>query len=210
MELFTFIELFLILILIGTLTVTGWFFITRGRKEMLPDGTLISKGKIFKGWFFFWTRTKGKEVVFYKGDQIVQLYRLYQIEYPGNPYNLHSGGNSFIVGIRDRDRYLSLLKNDLPQIEERLGCKIDLKQEVLSLYKLYDRYVFPWWVRDPLAVCSTCFASIYGSIFYWSVILLANDLFAWTEHIFFAKIFFWVAFCLSLAVCNTALAKKFN
>lgn len=204
----TFLHNFLLITIIGTLAVTGWFFITRGSKELQPDGTYKEKGKIFKNWLFFWTKTKAEnKKIFYKGFALQSVVDEINTNHP----NLGLTVRVFdYVHINNDTIYRS--ENQIKNILAAAGgLKLaDYSGNTFTVYKDEVDFVFPWWVRDPLAVCATCFASIYGTIFYWGVILNVPELFAWAPHIWFAKIFYWVAFCLSLAVLNTALAKKFN
>lgn len=212
MQFFQFIQLYLCLLVAGTLAVTGWFFITRGRKEQLPNGEISYKGKIFKGWYFFFTKTNGKKRIYYTGIQLEQLHNQYLIDFPDNPFSFTVDGNSFLINTETsfRERRLKDFIDNKARVEIALGAKALVKGHNISFYKEYDDYVWPEYIRDPLAMCCTCFASIYGSIFYWGVISMSNGLFDWTENVVTAKVFFWISFCLSLAVLNTALAKKFN
>lgn len=214
-----FLQAFTLITVLGALAVTGWFFITRGKIQQLPDGSIKKTGKIFKGWYFFWTmEKKAKKKVFYTGSALKKVV-----------YELNNSYRKYIFKISVDEKYMLIFpqpgaafdKPDiltmLQEIEYKWSFKINSNSQskeyvTVAPYEEHPQYIFPSLLRDPLAVCATCFASIYGSIFYWAVILNAKCLFAWTwpAHILLMKIFFWIALCLSLAVLNTALAKKFN
>lgn len=212
MTLLEFMQFYMYFLVAGTLAVTGWYFITRGEKETMPDGRIHKKGKVFRDWYFFWTKTRGLKKVFYKGSELDLLWSRYKMEYgEENPFNFSPDYNSWIVPVTTENS--NYLLHNIRGLEERLQVRAEIRKNVVSFYKEYDDFVFPAWVRDPLAQCATCFSSVYGSIFYWGVICLGNNknyIFAWTEYVLLAKICFWIAFCFSLAVLNTALAKKFN
>lgn len=200
-----FLQTFTFMIIIGSLLVTGWFFITRGFEQIMPDGNIYRYGKVFKGWYFFWNKKKiEKQKIYYTGKQLSELVVNLQrndalkIQLYGNAIRIGTGN-----GIDVENLYTSSVSH---------GFKVfDKGDNVFALYKEYDDYVYPWWVRDPLANCATCFASLYGTIAYWTFIALSKEsLFYWSSHPVIASITFWVAFCLSIAVINTALAKKFN
>ncbi len=215
-----FLTFFLLLTIAGTLAVTGWYFITRGEEETRPDGSKKRVGKIFKGWYFFWTREMPlKKVVFYKNEELQKLLKELSDNYPYLVFTT-IGETWFKIIDPAYDYYQDkvqkvapLIAKLLPEMAEKWELKI-MEQSALhnfEAYKLYPQYVFPEWVRSPLAECATCFASVYGSAFYWLVIAMVKEpLFAWSNGCGVTAIFFWIVFCLQLAVLNTALAKRFN
>lgn len=205
MTLIQFLITYFLFVGLGTLTVSGWFFITRGREEKLPDGSIQKKGKIFKGWYFYFTRIESVSRIFYSGAELEKLYCEYLSLFPKNDYGIiKSEGNEYLI-IEKKDA-------DFSDLFIKFGKKFVKTESIIRFYEEKNNYRFPEWIRDPLAVCATCFSSIYGSIFYWSVITLSCDakLFSWAANATAAVVFFWVFFCMSLAVLNTAIAKKFN
>lgn len=214
MNIIQFLTFFSLMTAAGTLAVTGWYFITRGEKETLPDGSIKRVGKIFKGWYFFWTKEKEtKKKIFYKGDALAKIIA----EVNSNlPYTrLVMDGYSFrIFATQDEKQEFPLvaIPNIISQIEHQWGVKLFPKSDgYFSVYKEYPDYVFPEWVRMPLAVCATCFSSIYAAIYYWGLIgLIAQPVFTWATYPWAAAIFFWGVFSFALSVLNTALAKAFN
>jgi hypothetical protein len=213
-----FMVAYLLMLIIGTLTVAGWFFITRGSTEILPNNNLLRKGKIFKGWFFFWMQEKHERSrIYYTGAQLRILVNEFKSQ-------LRDKYNECAVTVHDasidlRDMDPNNRKNMLAKLEAELQIKFSFKGYTdegktiasFSIYKEFIQYRFPEWVRHPLAQCATCFSSIYGSLFYWIVIhFLGEDLYSWARLPILAMLFFWVVFCLSLSVSITAVAKKYN
>lgn len=204
----TFCTLFIFFLVAGSLAVTGWFFITRGEEITLEDGSKKRNGKIFKNWYFFWTKQKPcKKRVFYDENHLALLVSEIEDKFY----------KDYIMHIKRIEKMLVILQpqlfyNEMRWIEKAYQVKFfDKGNGHFSVYKEYPNYVFPYWVKDPLAVCATCFSSIYGSIFYWGLVaLVKKSLFAWSDSPALAAIFFWITFCFSLSVLNTALAKKFN
>lgn len=212
----TFIQSFLIIIILGTLTVTGWFFITRGYEQLMEDGSIYRYGKIFKAWYFFWTKKKKeKERVYFDNAHLMTLY--YEIRKKFQ-YNAQvSGKKPFAIWVDGDEMYIDIFTitdyiEKIREIENDNKIKFfDIGTGQYKVYKEYDQYVYPEWIRDPLAACATCFSSIYGTAFYWLLIALCDvNLFAWSSYPVLASVFFWISFCFCLSVINTAIAKKYN
>lgn len=206
-----FIGVFFVILFIGSLAVTGWYFITRGEIKTLEDGVTKKKtGKVFKGWYFYWTRTKPeKKKVYFDEAHLFDLFIKMKPKF-------HAGGNNFDIVLEGRAfkiKNATKWQEEIRWSEMAYDVKfIEMSPGEWKVYKEYDDYVFPYWVRDPIAVCATCFASIYGSLFYWPVMwfLPKDNIFTWATSPFLAAVIFWGIFCFSLSVINTALAKRFN
>lgn len=203
-----FCTLFLFFLVAGSLSVTGWFFITRGEEIVLEDGTKKRNGKIFKNWYFFWTKQKPckKKIYFDENHIAVLLAEIKSYFYAEGLTHISRVGRTVMIVKPE------LFYDQMKLIEKNYQIRFfDKGGGQYAIYKEYPNYVYAYWVKDPLAVCATCFSSIYGSIFYWSLVaLVKKPLFTWSGSPALAAIFFWIAFCFSLSVLNTALAKKFN
>lgn len=213
MTIIQFLQFFLIITAFGTLAVTGWYFITRGDEETLPDGSKKRTGKIFMGWYFFWTKEKSrKKKIFYQGEQLQKLVAELRSNYLILDFD--TDGFHFTVTVQPgKEAAATDISSYINDIEKKWDIKIKgfngLKH--FKAYKEYPEYVFPELVRTPLATCATCFSSIYGSIFYWGAVsLVQQKLFDWSYIPWLAAVFFWGVFCFALSVLNTALAKSFN
>lgn len=201
MNILLFIKLYGALMAIGSLTVTGWYFCTRGQENTLPDGTVEKTGMIFKSWYFFWMQKKGKKKIFYKEHELSKLIAEISSNYPQYSFIPH----------------LYAFETNAPfavvnSIAEKWHIEALVKRaETYAFFKEIDQYKFPEFVRMPMVQCITCMASIYGSIFFWGAVsLIKEPLFTWCVIPWLAAVFFWVVFCFSLSVLNTALVRKFH
>lgn len=196
-------------LIFGSLAVTGWYFITRGEIKVREDGSKVKTGKIFRDWYFYWTKTKpNKEKVFLNEANLYELYLKIRDQYRAKELFAAISVEGTSLMFKSPEKF----NEERRWIEKAFTVKFfDKGGGMYAVYKEYDDFVFPAWVRDPLAVCATCSASVYGSIFYWLLIALVDvDLFAWSSAPMWAAFAFWVAFCFTLSVLNTALAKAWN
>lgn len=211
MSLMNFILLFAFLVIGGSLSVTGWFFITRGWVEILPNGKPVKRGKLFNRWFFFWNRENGSpKKIYFEAQELYYLVGEMSGLFPDFNFENRGGTSIRIYGnYKDHQNILAQVSKKLDVQFSSFGGSDGYCE--YAAFREYPVYVFPEWVRFPLACCSTCFASIYGSAFYWGAISLINEnIFGWATSPVVACLFFWIVFCLTLAVINTALAKKYN
>lgn len=207
---------FFALLLLAGMFINGWYAITRGYKEYYPDGTIRKRGKIFREWTFFWEKEKPEPILkFYSGAELV--YLLHKMRIYIKP--------DMSVGIRN-DNELSVsesFKPMIPIIEKEMDIQMSIHWEeghtmsIVNVWKKYPDYVFPWWMRDMLASCITCFSSLYSTLFYVFIhVLFRWDILRHTLYGCFAddKMWLaipltWVTYCFSLAWLNTVLWKKF-
>lgn len=184
----------------------------------MPDGTVDKQGKVFKGWYFYWMKEKrGKKKIFFMGDQLDDLVRKLnatkQAEFKViGSYGIIAYKRSYNPESAGSEVPPPLPNNVITDILLDMNIKfIDKGNTGVTAYNQYTEYRFPEYVRMPLAQCATCFASIYGSLFYWIGMLVIDvKPFGWSSSPVIAMIFYWIVFCMSLAVINTALAKKYN
>lgn len=202
-----FILSYLGLIAMGSLAVGGWFFTTRGKATILPNGAIKKEGKVFKFVYFYFMEETGTEKIFYRVGQVTKLIeemRATGLIPEGIGFNI-----SYESGIVSTtwDGAKKFLYNYCKQVG--VGF-LDKGDGYFAFYKEYPVYRFPEWVRDPLVKCATCFSSFYGSLFYWTAYCFIGDhLFLWMQMPL-APVIFWIIFCFSLAIPLTALAKKYN
>lgn len=216
MTLLHFLQVFLLSLVTGALAISGWYFITRGRIETLPDGTKEKRGMIFSFWYFFWTRTAERpRRIYYTGDQLMALYKDLSralIGPAGKSPNLLDKIEVFYSSVKLHNYDYWKASGALDRFSEAHEVGLVYKGDgYVSIYKEVDEYVFPVWLRKPLATCPTCFAGVYGTLFYFAASALAGDgLYAWATAPAFAFFFFWVVFCMALAVLNTAITQTFH
>ncbi len=192
---------YVLMLISGSLFMTGWFAITRGRIEYTVDGEAFKTGKLFNGWHFFWTG--GTEIsVELKGEQLKSIWFKIYKELPSLSLNETATALYFNVGD------FVIVKEKIFHLEMMSGCKVFQHSSFIVLSKKVKKYNFPELLRDPISECPTCMASVYGSIYYWSVVLLNNKIFEWATYPVAAALVFWVFFCIGCAFINTILAKK--
>jgi hypothetical protein len=208
MDFKTFILVYFVIVFSGSLAVTGWYFITRGDKKILEDGSEKRVGKVFRNWYFYWTKIRGMKKIYFDEPHLFELFLKIRDKFMVSKgvYEIKQTERKF--WITNWENY----SEEMRWIENAFEVKFKhTGGGQFVVYKEYEDFVFPYWVRDPLAQCATCFSSIYGSIFYWLLIALPKQsLFNWASIPWLAAVCFWIAFCFSLSVINTALAKRFN
>lgn len=208
MTLFHFFIAFILLLVISSVIICGWYSITRGEVDFKSDGTSYRKGKIFKAWHFFWTQ--GLEIrIRVQGMMLAEA----------------------VVKINDRYN-LKLIPNlqldaaNIEQDDEAIKNVIDKTWEIYKITGLYmhDKaigdtvyfeffkdecnYIFPEWMRSPMSECVNCMASVYGTIIWAAVQILSNaEMFSWCQWPVFAALFFWVLFCMALSALNGIIIK---
>lgn len=217
----TFFAIYAALFAFCTTTLVGFYLATRGDYEALVDGSKRKRGRVLRAWSHYWDQTKGSKLVPYKG---AAFHELAKTAMPLLAQHLPPPGV-----IIYKPNHIKIEKTELTEcrrefLEHELGVKIfttDLSvpetiggsgTQVQSIYfcKEYTQYRFPEWVRHPIASCITCFASIYGSAFYWLSVWQIHNLFAWSDVPLFSKLFFWATFCFSLACSTTFIVKMMN
>lgn len=219
MTLNAFILVYAVMVLMGSCAATGWFMITRGHWDTEPDGTLKARGKVFKHWYLFWNRKKEKpRVTQYKWGPLKSLIDIIEPDLKRHIRPQKEDAKIYVSFIALNIPGYSLLTTDAIRELEAMH-KIQIKHFGSVSYHIFaveEDYIFPEWVRDPLANCATCFASVYGSLIYWTFTVLVcgwfsfEPLFSWSAYPAGSAIFFWLMYMFSQAVLNTALAKKYN
>ena len=153
MNFIQFLTSYFLIVILGSLTVTGWFFITRGTKELQPDGTVKEKGKIFKGWLFFWNKTReSKKRYYYNGRALLDLV---------NELNNMSPVAFLLLNLSEERNSVKVMPfistSELEKMLKQIGnvhadeqqYDLDGKVTQVKFFKEEEMYVFPWWLRDP-------------------------------------------------------------
>jgi hypothetical protein len=200
MNLLPFLLSFLILLVIGSLCIVGFYIITRGQKETQADGTIKRTGKVFKGWSLFWEQQVGYQKIYYNGPALKEKLKLLQ------QWNDELAQKIMCLETPEGYKLLTrekLAAPDVSYIKDALSCEIEYQDnETLKLYELQKDYVFPEWVRFPLSQCPPCMASIGGTLLYWPIMLQVDSAGFWSLYPGSSLLFFWVVYCCSLAALN--------
>lgn len=220
---------FVMLLIAFGIIINGWFAITRGEWEYLPDGTRRKKGNIFKAWYFYWMQeTIDKEWIRYEGSEL-QIMHKRLIGLLGQSSIVHC--ENTIIFEEDK-RYHDKIVGGQPKqsdyiehvkayIKDGFGLETQIYSEEsglygLRLYKVYPVYVYPEWVRKMMASCITCHSSVYGTILFVGFHCLVNKnllhgfMYAAFPyyHYWPAMILTWVVMLFALSYINTVLWKK--
>lgn len=204
----TYFIVFILLLFTSGLFINGWFLVTRGREEVQPDNSIKRVGKVFMGWYFFWTKEKDTKKIYYQGKQlncIVEQMRQHTKE----EINLHGEARIVVMPSFKRDKLkLQTILEVCIDIEENEGGPY-----YATIYKEEPEYVFPEWIRDMMAECVTCHASFYGNIIFWTFVALCREyslgnMGIWNDLSGNALITTWLAYWVSLAYVNTWVYQK--
>jgi hypothetical protein len=203
-----FFVIYSLMIVIGSLFCIGWFIITRHEWVTEPNGERRLYGKIFKGWSAFWLKEKKEPVrVYFSGEQLKK--KCDEIERVIPKFRGRITAEPLLIsfaGVQDGE----LPKEDVYTIELATRIKMDKFNHPVeySVYEERPQYVFPEWVRMPLAGCPPCFSSAYGSFIYWGVIYSRPHVLSWAFSPFWSAMFFWVVYCVSISCLNVVFYKK--
>jgi len=181
----TFLEFILsysILLVLGSFLVYQWHYLTRHSLEVQPNGKVKRIGFIVSGWSAYWQKQIGIEKVYYEGDAEKALVEA-------------------IKPIWDI--------NKIPEIEQQIGCKIEVTDDEIFFYLEEPIYRFPEWIRNPISECPTCMSSVYGSVIYFFYCLLIKDLFLWANYPIIGILFFWCIFVVVLSFLINLIVKYF-
>lgn len=206
MTLFQFLGTFILMLLIGSPVIVGWYVITRGEWFMQPDATWKKYGMIFKEWSLFWEQYRHEDKVYFQGEFLDKKIDLLEKVRPDIGEDIFLSNNGLYMHTSSRQMPSPKILETMADI---MQCEIE--EGLSGNFKGYirePRYMFPSWVRKPMSECLACMSSVYGSLFYWFMVLQAKGLFGWAEKENLAKLGFWVIFCLFLACGNKYLEQK--
>lgn len=190
--------------------ICGWYVITRGEYFIAPDGQWKKYGMILRDWSLFWEQPSRKtpEIkVFYRGAELHKKWEFLKKIRPDLyekylPSAFHD--SSLMAGLTG-----VVEKKDVEGIKDVLACEAIIdSQKYFRLYSIDYLYMFPAIIRKPISQCVICMSSVYGSGFYWLIVLETKGMFAWASKEFLAKLGFWVIFCLILACANKFIEQK--
>jgi hypothetical protein len=203
-----FFTVYFSLLLFGGMICCGIHAITRGQELEQPDGSKKRVGKIFKSWFFYWYKVSHYNHIFHTGAHLESIFQQFRNHYKGK-YEFYSGKkNAMVVS----PEFASLAPAIELAYDVYLDCTYEGDRLIVQVAKKEPVYRFPWYVREPLAGCVTCYASAYGSIIFWLFCILSymgclgDACMYWSAAIDGIAIYFvWLSYCISLAYVNTFL-----
>lgn len=211
-----FFTVYFLMLLFGAIIITGWFLISRGDIIIQPDGKKKRSGLLFKSWQLFWEQPKGTITTQYKGGQLYKLKReLIQTAKNEGYTGTFMFFDDFILTTQDIKPFISALEHQIRDLKIEIldngKEKSNDKSVGLTLYKKERGYRFPEWLRDVMAGCITCHASIYGTVIFWGVVFVfGTEMFSSFKHQTVGIILTWFSYCFSLAFLNTFFYKQLN
>lgn len=204
MSILQFLLTFSILSILGSLSIYGFYTVSRGQWELTPDGKYKKTGMIFKYWSLFWEQYRKKEKVYYQGDALMEKFYLLKKIHPQIVDGRLQFDNSKIWGHSGN----IIKKSDVFLFEQTLLCDITQHEDgSLSLSAEEPVYDWPDWVQKPLSSCPTCLAGPYGTAIWLIFLKLQRGAFLWTDEPILAKVCFGVIFLLTLSTLNSWLSK---
>lgn len=219
MNYFDFVILYFANLFIGAIAITGWYAITRGHWETCPDGKKKFVGKIFKGWLKFWEKEKGKNTVYYQGEELkrlmMQLEPILGLSTDKSHKNQYYFADTRIY-LTPTSREIIQQRGFIAELQREIKFKIfelDLTQvgsgfvAYAIISKDFEDYVFPEWVRSPMSSCIYCHSSVYGSIM-WLLLGTMGKNFLHVSIPDFVYFIFWPIYCFSLSFILPWLNKK--
>lgn len=193
--------LLLAMLLINSLMIRGLHLILQGRTEIRPDGKKVYHGKIgypIRAFFDQYTIEK----VFYTDGEFLKLVKKFQESFP----HIQFIGRC-INGITTNEIQLQNFQVNKVAIENVLMCKMEIefvdKGGRITFYKEYNKYLFSEKFRDVFYGCPPCMSTVYGTIFYWTVMIYILD-FLYSQQLFVI----WIGYWLALAYTNFLIEKK--
>lgn len=207
----TFYAIFLILCLSASLFCVGWYNITRGWVEYLPDGTKKNVGQVFGFWQRFWEEQLDTQRIYYNNEATERKY--FELNYldPKLAYKLYVDKEYNIYCISKKEG-VEILDTELLKIENLLGCKIqkNLDHNFYHLYIENPIFRFPEIIRKPISACIRCYASVYGTLIWALFCLLNYNVFYSFSNKNIAILTFWFIFIVILSALNPYFNKKLN
>lgn len=200
-----FLITFLLMLLSGSIFILGFYTITRGKIITLPNGDTEEEKEILGNWQLFWEEVLKYNKQFYYGDQLeFKLKILEQLKpaYMGEVDFSTKGRKSLIFNKK-------LLPHEIRDIEFSLNCKIFSNEEIIFLYDEVPVYRFSEWVRK-ITNCYVCLSSLGGTFMYWSYVYFFPNIFSDLFNPTAAKVFFWIAYCISLSFVNKVIKENFD
>lgn len=195
---------FLVLSIISSGAIVGWFLSTRGSWEITPDGKWEKTGMIFKYWSLFFEQYRKTKTVYYSGVGLQEKFEFLKKVHPKIVTGRLQYDQSRIWAHSDH----VITPAELALIKDALQCDIAVGLEdelILSIQKpVYD---WPEWIQKPLSSCPTCLAGPYGTVIWLVFLKLQRDAFVWTDSPILAKVAFGMLFLLTLSYLNTFISK---
>ena len=103
-----------IMVLVASFFLCGFFDITRGELEVMPDDTIEKRGKIFRSWSLFWLKKANQpKVYWYSGEQLKQLCNNISKELRMRGFDKHQMMSDVLTGKEIDHTLVEIIKGDV-------------------------------------------------------------------------------------------------
>jgi len=178
-----FFVIYFLMLITGSAFILGWYYVTRN-------------GQLLGFWENYWEGVVDQKRIYYEDENLQE--RLMFILKTGKTIRgkleLSPEGKSILIKEKLTDDEIFFINDTAGYMEVK-------DNKIIFLYENDPVYRFPKWVRNPISGCPPCQASVYGSVYWWSVVLLQKDMFSWSG-ITGAPVVFWGFFCITLVFIN--------
>jgi hypothetical protein len=210
MNVLQFEAVFLMLTILSSCAIVGFYIVSRGSWEITPDGKEKRTGMLFKHWSIFFEQYRNTKAVYYEYEGLRQKFEFLKKVHPKIASKL-SFDNILLAVSKENP----LTDGEVKLIEDALLCRTNRSTphaDFDQLFLLTDEPIFDWpeWIRKPFSSCPTCMAGPYGTGIWLAFLKLQRDAFSWTDFPVLAYIVFGLIFLLTLSTFNNFITRKMN
>lgn len=206
-----FILFFLLVLIVSSIFINGFFLITGGEWVRRYDDKLVWKGKIFSFYQKFLLKYTIERMP-YKGKEWVRRWLKIKNYFKDEEIiNLTDGGVE--VKALSKKRIFNLYA-----YAEAAGVNVTVQEvknegsgyvnNFVMVFEEVRRYKYPLWLTSAIGTCITCMSSVFGTILFLFWNRLANEFIDYNYieiyviQPFWIKGLTWILFCISLAYLN--------
>jgi len=204
---FIYIIFFAITLLIGGLFCIGLWISSQGEDEIQPDGQIRNVWAMIFYPIHRYLDRKKTEFVYYEGEQLLDLIDQFKADYKqyvGLTNVMKMTENGFITDTNENAESWEMAFVDLYKRTKVIYIREDLKFEFC---KSYEKQIISPIISKPLLLCYKCYASIWGSLVFWTMVLFALRV-DFIPYDLYVLIPMWILYCFSLVVINVKIEKK--
>lgn len=164
--------------IVGALFINGFWNITRGRWETNEKGEKYWIGKIFC-WYHKFLENNYLETRYYENKELERVF--YAFFYPFFSLKKEdviefSGDCVFVNTVLSKKDLIMLNMMAEKENVYFITHLIDEGITKVAAIKEVKKYKIPYWISDPLGLCITCMASVFGLISYFMFFAVAVDI----------------------------------
>ncbi len=203
----THIIFFIVSLILGGLFCIGLWISSQGEDEVAPNGELVNKGAMILYPFRRFLNKKKNVFYDYEGDQLLEFIENLKYEYRFQAELLQDmtiTKNGFKVSNKDN---AELWKIGFQELYKNQGIIYSYIGNEFTFSKCYEMPYYSQYITKPLLLCYKCYASIWGSLIYWTMANFATNINAINKD-YSVLIPMWILYCFSLVSVNSFLGQK--